>query len=126
DLRCQILVHDQVAAVCLSVEADVVDPDPSQLPRLNWAAGVPARAEVGGADRLNRRGGCCGRRGRRGGRRGGGAGRGGRRTRGRGGGRRRPALHQNGSGYCQRRTPPTATLGATASHHCTLPETVNN
>jgi len=59
DLRCQIFVNDQVAAVGLSVEADVVDVDPAQLLRVDRAAGVPARAEVGGGDRPNRGSGGC-------------------------------------------------------------------
>jgi len=54
DLRRQVFVDDQVAAVGLSVEADVVDLDPAQPLRVEWAAWPPARAEVGGTDRLNR------------------------------------------------------------------------
>jgi len=54
DLRRQVLMHDQIAAVGLSVEADVVDLDSAQLPWLNRAAGMPAGAEIGRADGLNR------------------------------------------------------------------------
>jgi hypothetical protein len=57
-LRRHVVVDDQGAAVSLSVEPDVVDLDPAELPRVNWAAGMPARAEVGGGDVLNCGGGC--------------------------------------------------------------------
>jgi hypothetical protein len=65
DLLCQIFMDDQGTAVGLSVEADVGDVNPPQLLRVNWAAGVPAWAEVGGADRLNGSGGWGGCGGRR-------------------------------------------------------------
>jgi hypothetical protein len=55
-LRSQIFVHDQVTAMGLSVEAEEGDLDSAQLPRLNGAAGIPARAEIGGGN-----GPSCGR-----------------------------------------------------------------
>ena len=52
DLRHQAFMHDQIAAVGLAVETDVIDVDPSQPPRLDGATRPPARAEFGGGDRL--------------------------------------------------------------------------
>ena len=52
---------DQLVAVGLAVETDVVDVDPPQLLRLDRATRPPARAEFGGSDWLNgRTGRCCG------------------------------------------------------------------
>jgi hypothetical protein len=62
DLRHQVVVHDQLAAVGLAVETDVVDVDPPQLLGLDRATRSPARAGFGGSDRLNGRSGRCWRR----------------------------------------------------------------
>ena len=53
DVRHQIFMHNQLAAVGLAVETDVVDVDPSELPRLDGATRPPARAEFGGGDPLD-------------------------------------------------------------------------
>jgi hypothetical protein len=58
----QVLVDDQSAAVGLSVEAEVGDLDTAELLRVNRAAGMPARAEVGRGDGLKRRGRATSRR----------------------------------------------------------------
>jgi hypothetical protein len=47
DLRGQLFVRDQTAAVGLSVDPDLVDLDPAQLAGVEWAAWRPAWAEVG-------------------------------------------------------------------------------
>ena len=57
DLRHQVFVHDEFTAVGLAVETEVVDLDPPQPPRLEGATGPPARAEIGGGDRVNDRSG---------------------------------------------------------------------
>ena len=54
-----VLVHDQLAAVRLPVETDVVDLDPAQPLRSDGATRPPARAEFGGRDRADGRGGRC-------------------------------------------------------------------
>ena len=55
--RHQVFVHDQLAAVRLAVETDVVEVDPPQLPRFDRAIRPPARAEFGRSDQVN---GICG------------------------------------------------------------------
>jgi hypothetical protein len=65
DVGGQVFVHDQRAAAGLSVEADVVDLDAAQVPRVEGAARPPARAEVGGGHRLNGGRRWCWARGRR-------------------------------------------------------------
>ena len=53
DVRRQIFVHNQRAAVGLAVESEVVDVDPSETARLDGATRPPARAEFGGGDPLD-------------------------------------------------------------------------
>ena len=56
-LRHQVFVHDQLAAMGLAVETNVVDLDTPQPPRFEGATRPPARAEFGGGDRVNGRSG---------------------------------------------------------------------
>ena len=55
DVRRQVFVHNQRAAVGLAVESEVVDVDPSQLFWFDGATRPPGRAEFGGGDRLHGR-----------------------------------------------------------------------
>jgi hypothetical protein len=62
DLHDYVFAHDQLATVGLAVETDVVDFDSSQTSRFDGATRPPTRAEFGGGDRVNGRGGRCWRR----------------------------------------------------------------
>lgn len=53
DILYEVLVHDQLAAVGLAIEAEVIDVDPAQLLGRDRATRVPARAEVDCGDRVD-------------------------------------------------------------------------
>ena len=55
DVGDHVLVHDQLAAVRLPVESEVVDLDPAQQLGSDGAARPPRRAELGGGDRMDGR-----------------------------------------------------------------------
>ncbi len=59
NFRHQVFVHDQLTAVGLAVETDVVDADPPQLRGFDRATRPPARAEFPSSDRLNGPTGRC-------------------------------------------------------------------
>ena len=53
DVGDHVLVHDELAAVRLPVEADVVHLDPTQQLRTDGAPGPPRRTEIGDGDRVD-------------------------------------------------------------------------